>query len=384
MIHRFDNLISSSLQTWYLGHCDGTPLIACSSCFVPYELLRAAGANAWLFPVGGDYQAAQAALKYTIPCINPLARSMVGDAVINGKSKVSSADMIAFAVISDHGSRMAEMLEYLNFPVCKVGVPSDRNKELAFNYYVSSLRRLFGEVEKLTGVPFSPEKAREQILLSNRLNAVFCMLDEQRKQDTLTVRFAEYMRLQHLSMYADCSRRAEKIEEFAGELCNAAPFPADAPRLMFIGHAVAPGDYVVPELLDELECPVVVQLLDDMIRSCDCDIDPEGDPIESFAKAQWSKQPPISLFNPSWKQRMEWIRSKAEEYRVDGVVWYQLDNDEIYDMEFSGIEKFLSGIDLPVVKLVTDYDYSPKNISQYKLKLSQFVKAANRHHTQSK
>ena len=71
--------------------------------------------------------------------------------------------------------------------------------------------------------------------------------------------------------------------------------------------------------------------------------------------------------------RFEHLKKLIEEYRIDGVLWYQLSFDEIYDMEYTCIAKWIKEINVPIMKLESSYEYSREAMAPLTTRLESFV-----------
>lgn len=358
----------------------GKPLVMYNGSFVPEELIRASGANACLLCHGGDREAAEAALDYTVECINPLARSYIGNIIAGRYPLTDSADLLVMAFADNHIGRMSELLEYKNVNVCKIGVPPDWQKKIAFDYYLNGLKKMLNRVETLTGHAADQALAAQYFARANRVNGAFRRINAARMGDNVPIGIEDMLRLHHLSFVLNGEEDVRMFETLAEKLEQAAPrFDPKAPRLLLMGRAVAVGDYKILRMLDESGCPVVAEILDEGVRVLDADVDPEGDLLTGFAVSRFSKHLPIDMFQPSWKIRFDHLSRLLEEYRIDGVVWYQLAHDEVYDMEYSCVAKWLKECRMPLVRIETDYDYSTDKTAARKRRLNSFLKAAKEH-----
>ena len=150
---------------------------------------------------------------------------------------------------------------------------------------------------------------------------------------------------------------------------------ADAPRILIMGRAVALGDYMVPSIIESAGGSIVSEFLDEAIRPFRCDISTEGDVVDAFAEAMYDKKVPITIFQPSWDTRFEHLKKLIKDYRIDGVLWYQLAFDEIYDMEFTVLRAKLVKMGIPVMKLETSYEYSREAMAPLTTRLESFVES---------
>ena len=62
-------------------------------------------------------------------------------------------------------------------------------------------------------------------------------------------------------------------------------------------------------------------------------------------------------------------------YRIDGVLWYQLAFDEIYDMEHTCVSKWIAETGVPLMKLESSYEYSREAIAPLTTRLESFVES---------
>lgn len=376
ILNELEMLYEAELQR--LG-TEALPLVIYDSDFIPEEMLRSAGLNTF-FLRHGDHEAAEAAVDYTLECINPLARANVSHIINNTHPLAGSADMVATAYTDSHGGRMSELIEYKEVNVVKVGVPNDYQKDLAFEYYMNGLKRLISRVEELSGCAVDMKQAGKNFERSNELNEIFRQINLLRKSDEVPIGIVDYMRLQHLSLQLNSDQALELFKSALEALKKAEPeFDSTMPRLLIMGRAVSVGDYDFLRLVDESGCPVVAEILDECVRVLDSDVDTEGDLLENFARNRLKERLPVDSFQPSWKIRFARLKELIEEYRVDGVVWYQLDYDEIYDMEYSCVEKWLKEMGVPSAKVITDFDKAGEKVSARKARLSSLIKAAKKH-----
>ena len=114
-------------------------------------------------------------------------------------------------------------------------------------------------------------------------------------------------------------------------------------------------------------------MLDEGIRVIEKDVELEGDLLYNFAKNRYLDTLPIDLFQPSWKIRYERIKQLVEEYKVDGVIWYQLSFDEIYDMEYACLAKWMAGGKTPLLKIESSYEYSREAMGPLTTRIESFI-----------
>jgi benzoyl-CoA reductase/2-hydroxyglutaryl-CoA dehydratase subunit BcrC/BadD/HgdB len=354
----------------------GKLVIQYTGNFISDEMIRAVGAEPYLMCRGGEPEPPDAVLDYMLRFMNPLARSMAGFHALGLDPVTPISDLIIVQQTDCHVGRISELFEFKKLPVYKVGVPAEWKKPIAFDYYVNSLRKMKKKLEEMTGRKMEDEVIKEYFKKTNRVNEGLRKIDSLRKKDNPPIGLYDFIRLNHYSFNVDLDTMADKLDALYEELKDAqGKFPEDAPRILFAGHALAVGDYVVPKLVEESGGAVVADFLDEGIRSYKVDIPLDGDPIEAFAKARYLDKAPINMFQPAWEDRYAYIQSIFKDYKVDGVIWYQLSFDEIYDMEYSCLAKWMGESGVPILKLESSYEYSREAMGPLTTRIESYVES---------
>lgn len=352
----------------------GVRIIEHTGSFVPEELIYAAGAKPYLMCRGGEPEPPESPLAYLLRFMNPLARSLAGYHMLGLDPVTPFADLIAFQETDCQVGRVSELMEYQKLPVYKLGVPSDWKKSLSHDYYHRALGKFKNKLEEMTGEVVTEEKLAEQVALSNRIHRGIAGIDALRKRENPPITGYEFIRLNHCSFHMEPEAAAEAIEGVCDALEGAeGRFEAGAPRILLAGHAVALGDYAVPKLIEKRGAMIVAEMLDEGIRHFKWEIDTEGDLLANIAKRNYLEKFPPNIFQPAWKDRFAHMQSIIEDCRIDGVVWYQLAFDEIYDMEAACVAKWLNELGVPFLKLESSYEYSREAMGPLETRIESFI-----------
>jgi benzoyl-CoA reductase/2-hydroxyglutaryl-CoA dehydratase subunit BcrC/BadD/HgdB len=377
MMRELEELARSRVTDLQKAKKEGKLVIQYTGYFIPEEMIRAAGAETYLMCRGGEPEAPDAVLDNMLRFMNPLARSMAGFYELGLDPVTPISDLIVMQQTDNHVGRISELFEYKKLPVFKVGVPPDWKKEIAFEYYVNSLKKLQEKLEEMTGKPLDYALFKKYLEQSNRIHAGLRKIDELRKKDNPPIGLTEFIRLNHYSFLVDPEIFIAKLEELYDILKDApGKFPDNAPRILFAGRVLAIGDYTAPRVVEEAGGAIVADFLDEGIRPYKNDVEIEADDLlRSYAKARYLDKPPINIFQPAWEERCAYIKQLIKDYRVDGIIWYQLSFDEIYDMEYTCLAKWMGEINMPIMKLESSYEYSREAMGPLTTRIESFVES---------
>jgi len=354
----------------------GKKVVEYTGSYIPEQLIYAAGAEPYLLYRGGEPEPPDTVLPYMLRFMNPQARSQVGFWNLDLDPVTPIADLVVAQQTDCHVGRITELMEYLKWPVYKVGVPSDWEKPHTREYYYKALGKLKTKLEELTGNKITDEGLKKSIISINKINQAFRKLDELRKADPPAIRGTDFFQLNHYSFACEPGVTASKLEELYKELKGkGGVFPKGAPRILLAGRIVALGDYVAIKTIEDSGAAIVTEMFDEGVRHYRWDVETEGDLIRNIVETFFIKRIPPTIFQPSWKHRFERMQELIKEYKVDGVIWYQLSFDEIYDMECSCLMKWMDEIKMPFLKLETSYEYSREATGPLTTRVESFVES---------
>jgi benzoyl-CoA reductase/2-hydroxyglutaryl-CoA dehydratase subunit BcrC/BadD/HgdB len=353
---------------------EGVKVVGYIGRFIPEELIYASGAVPYLLCRGGQPEPPDAVIPYMLRFMSPYGRSQIGYHLLGIDPVVPLLDLIVAQCSDCHESRLADLLEYFKLPTMRLGVPQDWEKNLSRDYYYKELARLKKNLESLTGNKITEPKLKAAAESLNKIRDVLARINQLRKKQPPPLGGDDFIKLNHYSFYGDPETTLSKLEKLYGELQKAkSPFSPQTPRLLMAGHVVGVGDYVVPRLIEDSGGVVVAEFLDEGMRHCDWPVKANGDMMASLGKSYYLERMPPSLFQPAWEKRTAAIKKLVKDYNIDGVIWYQLSFEEVYDLECAVVAKSMDEMNVPLLKLESSYEYSREAVGPLTTRIESFI-----------
>lgn len=354
----------------------GVKLIGYIGRFIPEELIYASGAIPYLMCRGGEPEPPEAVIPYMLRFMSPYARAQIGYHLLGMDPVVPMLDLIVVQNSDCHDSRLADLFEYLKLPTARLGVPPDWEKSLSQEYYYKGLARLREKLQSLTGNKISDEKLRESIASLNKIRDLLRKINLLRKQQPPPIGGYDSIRLNHYSFYCDPEELTGKLNDLYEQLRkDRSPFPKEVPRILLAGHVVSVGDYVVPKLIEASGGVVVTEFLDEGMRQYAWNVKTDGDLMRNLGETYYLERTPPSIFQPAWEERVEFIKKLIRDFNIDGVIWYQLSFEEIYDMECPIISKAMEEMKVPFLKLESSYEYAREAMGPLTTRVESFIES---------
>jgi len=69
------------------------------------------------------------------------------------------------------------------------------------------------------------------------------------------------------------------------------------------------------------------------------------------------------------------MKKLMADFNIDGVIWYQLSFEEIYDMECSIISRAMDEIKMPFLKLESSFEYSRESMGPLITRVESFIES---------
>ena len=357
---------------------EGNKVVCYYGSGVPIEIIHASGAIQYPLFDGGDSGPSEAALPYLLPFINTQALYQVGQHVSGLNAATPISDLIIIDCKECDKVRVGDVFEFLGLPVFKLGVPQDWKKDYAFNYYILQLNKLKEQLELVTGESLTDEKLYESIKKYNRIRELLKLIGASRVSHPPIISGEEFIKLHHYALRSKPEDAIACLDNIYNSLkLSKSSFSEKAPRIMVTGRGFAFGDYTLLRVIEDSGAVVVTELLDEAtLQPTVAKV--EGDPIVNIASQYYRDMVPSCLFSPSWKERWEHVDKLITDYNVNGLIYYILCFDVIYDYEFPIFSQRADNKGILFEMIESSYDFSREATETLRTRIESFIKICER------
>jgi benzoyl-CoA reductase/2-hydroxyglutaryl-CoA dehydratase subunit BcrC/BadD/HgdB len=353
----------------------GRKIIGSYCVFVPEEIVLAANATLVGLCSGADF-AMEEVERYLPRNTCALIKSSFGFKLGKVCPYLESADMIVGENTCDGKKKAYETLKDLVSNLYVMDLPqvkSENGRALLKAEY----NRFRKAVEELTGVAVTVESLKQAIRTVNAKRTAIHRLASLRKADPSPISGLDALLANQVFFYDNPVRFTESVEKICDELeerikTKKGAFPAGTPRILVSGCPQAVPNWKLPFIVETSGAVIVGEESCVGERGTRNLTDESGETVEQMMDAVIDRyfQVDCAIFTPN-PDRLEHIREMAAEYRADGVIHYGLQFCQPYLMEAIPVEKALEGLDIPCLRIETDY--SMEDVGQLKTRIEAFI-----------
>ncbi len=352
----------------------GTKIVGLYCGYIPFELVRAAGA----VPVSlcGSDQAAIPAAEVELPrnfC--PLIKSSYGLAITDTCPFFHFADALIGETTCDGKKKVFELLRSLK-PVHVMQLPFDTQVPDAYEHWRGELERVGGFLSEVTGVPVTRERLAAEIRIENDIRRLLQRIDRTFERDDPALTWTQMLNVRSLTDFVvDRAPYLKLLEELAEAVEASADGSASSashgcqPRILVTGTPMSPETNKVMRLAEESGARVVAHDACSGSKSYERLVDEEGDPLDALVR--FTLGIPCACMSPN-EGRLDLLRRTVATYRVQGVidtVWMACHTFNVESVLVQRVCRQELGI--PCLKIETDY--SDADEGQLRTRVDAFV-----------
>ncbi|MGE4560670.1 MAG: 2-hydroxyacyl-CoA dehydratase [Desulfobulbus sp.] len=356
------------------------PVIGIYCMLVPEELIYAVGA----IPIrlcGGCTTSCTVGEEYVPRDGCPLAKSSLGLTAQPGLAVYELCDVVIVPTTCDAKRKFAEELSRFR-EVWMLEVPHLKDSEISQQAWLQQVGALKERLELYMGGKTGKRRKITARGLEQAIHRQAAAQEQMRRLQQLRALEApplwgrQAMLVAAAYSFMEVTAWTRAMADLNDELQQRREqplCPARAPRLLIAGSPVIFPNCKLPNLIEELGGIVVAD------ESCVGErtlYDPVGHPERNLhsqliALAARYLMPCICpSFAPN-EDRLVTLRRIIASHRVDGVVYHVLKGCVVYDFEVGRVEAALKELQIPVVRIETDY--SPEDVEQLRTRIEAFL-----------
>lgn len=353
----------------------GRKVIGSFCVFVPEEIVRAADAILVGLCTGADF--ATDKVEQHLPrntC--SLIKSAFGFKLGKVCPYLESSDMIVGENTCDGKKKAYETLDELIPNLYVMDLPQMKTEKgralIRSEYY-----RFKEAVEELTGVEINSERLKKGIEIVNNKRKAIHRLARLRAADPAPISGLDALLINQVYFYDDPVRFTDSVNKICDELetrikGNTGAAAPGIPRILMSGCPMAVPNWKVPFIIESSGAVIVGEESCVGERGTRNLTDNSPDDLDSLMNAIIDRyfQIDCAVFTPN-PDRLDHIVSMAEQYKADGVIHYGLQFCQPYLMESISVERSLEKLEIPVLRVETDY--SQEDIGQLKTRIEAFL-----------
>ena len=355
---------------------DGIKTIGTYCVMVPQELVYAAGAvdvklcsgSITAFGVGDDISPRDAC---------PLVKAVAGFEDIKKLPLYENCSLMVVPITCDCKKKLASVLaESCN--VYTMQVPSNPKKDTAIEEYVEQLKELITILEKATGNPITYDGLKAAINLIGEAQYEFTRFIKFKKSNRILIRGTHALAVVNAYSYMPADRWTKALRTLNDELEKREKegfiiTKKKQPRILLTGSPVVFPNIKIPMLIDEMGGSVVAdetcmgdRFMYDPVVITDTSFDGL---LHSLAN-RYLRPCSCPVF-PDNEKRIYRLKQMIKDYKVEGVVYHVLRGCLVFDFEYQLVEKLMSELDIPIIRVETDYN--EEDIEQLRIRIEAFM-----------
>lgn len=353
---------------------DGGKVVATYCVFVPEEIVLAADAiqvglcagTQFSIPIAEEVlprntcALIKSSFGFKLGRICPYVQTshlVVGETTCDGKKKM-------FEILAEHQ------------PVYVMEVPNKKTSS-ARRLWLEEVKEFKDIIEQLTGNVITTDNLHQATSKVNGRRRALKRLYQLRKANPVPISGKDALLVTQVSFYDDVSRATQQINALCDEVevrvsKGEGVFAEDAPRILVSGNPMAIPNWKLHHVLETAGAAVVCEesctgtrFFDELVPDTNGTLDKQ---IEAIAERYMKTN--CACFTPN-QERLDDIVRLAKEYRVDGVVHYNLQFCHTYANEAVLVERTLEEAGIPLLRIETDY--TDEDTGQLRTRIDAFL-----------
>lgn len=364
----FNNRIAKQQEAIVQGS-DGVKKVGYLCAYTPVELFNAAEvSHVRLFKSGNTNEVASGEL-ITQSVFCDFTKGCLG-AFREGDPLSNSLDKVYTFYTCDSMKKVAEAINEYFVPTGIFLLPRVRDRQASRDYFRTELLNLKADLEKLTGKSIPESKVREQVALYNQIKGLIRKISELRQRPNPPLTGADFLDLVKGFYYLPAEELLSQYQAIYDQLAAVPVSNERTIRLMMAGGIVADGDRRVLDIIEkEIGARIVVEDHCTGLKPFYHPTEENEDPFKALADGYLDQAPCARM--KTLEDRVQFSGQLAQEYNVDGVIYYYLKFCPCYGLTKNEFFRHFQQLGIPVLEIPSDYSESDEG--QLKTRVEAFI-----------
>jgi benzoyl-CoA reductase subunit C len=359
---------------------NGVKVVGYFCPYIPEELILAAGMIPIRLVFGGEMSVAVAGEDYLKSNSCPFARSCLGFKIEGKNEYFQLVDALCIAQTCESMKQVGEYWEkYHGIPVFKLGIPHThdtyRSRPQALEYFTKEISLLRAWLADFSGKPIKNAKIRQAISLCNSIRENQRILFDFPRNYSPPIEWTDVFRITQLGYVLNRRKYLSEIKNLVKKL-NKQPKTQSSDnriRLMIAGSIIGIGDQKLLEITKAAGGNIVADVVctGSMFTRNNAKIfGIMGSPIDALAEHYLYNIPCPCMMDST--KRLNRIVKIAHDYKVSGLIYYNLKYCDNWRAEFQTISETLYK-EAIVASILIESNYSPSDIGTIRAKIEAFI-----------
>ena len=353
----------------------GNPVISSFCVFVPDEIVTGLGGQAIGLCAGAPMPVSAAEKELPGNDICPLIKSSLGFKMENICPYFEVSDFVIGETTCDGKKKAWEIMDdYIDTYVMEL---PQMKTESSRQLWEDEIHRFKNHLEDYYDRELKPADLDNAISLINEKRSVLKRLYNTRKAKPAPISGKDALLITQLAFFDKAERFIEKTTELCEELenrieNNVGVFAEDTPRILIAGTPMPLPSWKIHDIIEQNGAAVVCEETCTGTRYFEDMVPEDGNTIDEQISnlAERTMNINCACFTPN-TDRVDDILRLAENYNVDGVVYYNLEFCQTYNMEYRRISKALDENGISSIHIESDYGDS--DIAQLQTRIQAFI-----------
>lgn len=342
---------------------DGQSIVACFYGLVPKELIHAAG----IIPIQliEERDPKYEEKSELLPYLCGMSKNLTGQIYENVFDYV---DGVMVGTVCDTNRHIYDIWAHKKlFPhMSLVRAPSTAS-DAAVSYYTDELKRLAGELEKISGKKVAEDSLLESITLYNENRDLFSQFYDIRPKTDISAEDAVHIFSSGLIMPVE--EHNDMMKRLLSSLSTSSESSTDIKLMLCAINFNMAVDVI--RMSEKYGASVVTDDLTHNARYGSNKIDMDGDPFEALARGYLRKVPAPGIY--SYEERANEIRDRMTKAGARGMIYLIQLYCDAYAIEYAILKERFDKWNLTYLKL--EAEDTPSSIEQLNVRVQSFVES---------